>query len=170
MKKRVGINGFGRFGLHIIKYWLDRNDESAFTINYINDDSLTINQSIEILKNPKHTNKIQLTDTIGLIMKYPNIKSMSQATQVIGQASSSNLYNLITDCIENVYDEDSVYNKSDYTKKELQEFVLNLTKNQFDKLESFFDTMPKIYKDVEFKCSCGFKETIRLEGLNSFFG
>ena len=51
MKKKAGINGFGRFGLHIIKYWLDRNDESAFTISYINDDFLTIDQSIEILKN-----------------------------------------------------------------------------------------------------------------------
>ena len=51
MKKKAGINGFGRFGLHIIKYWLDRNDESAFTISYINDDFLTIDQSIEMLKN-----------------------------------------------------------------------------------------------------------------------
>ena len=50
MKKKAGINGFGRFGLHIIKYWLDRNDESAFTISYINDDFLTIDQSIEIFR------------------------------------------------------------------------------------------------------------------------
>ena len=50
MKKRVGINGFGRFGLHIIKHWLDRNEECNFSINYINDDVLTIDQSIEILK------------------------------------------------------------------------------------------------------------------------
>ena len=50
LKKKAGINGFGRFGLHIIKYWLDRNEESSFSINYINDDVLTIDQSIEILK------------------------------------------------------------------------------------------------------------------------
>ena len=50
MKKKVGVNGFGRFGLHIIKYWLDRNEECDFSINYINDDVLTIDQSIEILK------------------------------------------------------------------------------------------------------------------------
>ena len=42
MKKKAGINGFGRFGLHLIKYWLDRHEESDFTINYINDDTLTI--------------------------------------------------------------------------------------------------------------------------------
>ena len=50
MKKKAGINGFGRFGLHLIKYWLDRHDESAFTISYINDDTLTIDQAIESIK------------------------------------------------------------------------------------------------------------------------
>jgi hypothetical protein len=34
----IGINGFGRFGLHLLKYWLDRSIESAFRIDYINDD------------------------------------------------------------------------------------------------------------------------------------
>ena len=49
MKKSAGINGFGRFGLHLLKYWLDRNNEANFTIYYINDDTLTIFQSYEII-------------------------------------------------------------------------------------------------------------------------
>ena len=49
MKKSAGLNGFGRFGLHLLKYWLDRNNEANFTINYINDDSLSIFQSYEII-------------------------------------------------------------------------------------------------------------------------
>jgi acyl-coenzyme A synthetase/AMP-(fatty) acid ligase/glyceraldehyde-3-phosphate dehydrogenase/erythrose-4-phosphate dehydrogenase len=50
-KRRVaGINGFGRFGLHLIKYWLDRYDRSNFNIKYINDDTLNIDQAIEIIK------------------------------------------------------------------------------------------------------------------------
>lgn len=53
MKKIVGINGFGRFGLHFLKYWLDRNERSNYSIKYINDDFLTIDQSIEIIKNDK---------------------------------------------------------------------------------------------------------------------
>ena len=28
----TGINGFGRFGLHLLKYWLDRSNESNFSI------------------------------------------------------------------------------------------------------------------------------------------
>lgn len=49
MKQIAGINGFGRFGLHLIKYWLDRNQEANFVINYINDDSLSIQQIYEII-------------------------------------------------------------------------------------------------------------------------
>ena len=54
MKKIAGINGFGRFGLHLLKYWLDRSEKSFFFIKYINDDFLTINQIIEILKKDKN--------------------------------------------------------------------------------------------------------------------
>jgi glyceraldehyde 3-phosphate dehydrogenase len=42
MSIRAGINGFGRFGLHLLKYWLDRNNESNFSIHYINDSGLSL--------------------------------------------------------------------------------------------------------------------------------
>tara|TARA_Y100000741_G_scaffold191111_1_gene145512 strand:- start:359 stop:1339 length:981 start_codon:yes stop_codon:yes gene_type:complete len=50
MKKVTGINGFGRFGLHLLKYWLDRSSQSTFTIKYINDDFLSMDQVIDIIK------------------------------------------------------------------------------------------------------------------------
>ena len=49
MKKRTGINGFGRFGLHLIKYWLDRTNEASFTIDFINDEFLTIDDAYDII-------------------------------------------------------------------------------------------------------------------------
>ena len=39
----AGINGFGRFGLHLLKYWLDRADTTKFSVGFINDDTLTLN-------------------------------------------------------------------------------------------------------------------------------
>ena len=56
MKKKIGLNGFGRFGLHLLKYWLDRMCESNFEISYINDDSLNINQLIHLIKKDKYIN------------------------------------------------------------------------------------------------------------------
>jgi glyceraldehyde 3-phosphate dehydrogenase len=54
MTKITGINGFGRFGLHLLKYWLDRSDQSNFKIDFINDDYLDINQAYEIITNDKY--------------------------------------------------------------------------------------------------------------------
>ena len=47
----VGINGFGRFGLHLLKYWLDRNADTNFRIDFINDDTLDLNAVFQILAN-----------------------------------------------------------------------------------------------------------------------
>ena len=53
MKLKAGMNGFGRFGLHLLKYWIERNEKTAFKIAYINDDFLTINDAVKIIVNDK---------------------------------------------------------------------------------------------------------------------
>ncbi|MCB9557059.1 MAG: hypothetical protein H6707_13205 [Deltaproteobacteria bacterium] len=49
MTATAGINGFGRFGLHLLKYWLDRADRAAFSIQYINDARLDRAKALEII-------------------------------------------------------------------------------------------------------------------------
>ena len=46
---KIGMNGFGRFGLHLLKYWLDRNHESKFAIQYISDDTLSLQDAYRII-------------------------------------------------------------------------------------------------------------------------
>jgi len=62
---KVGINGFGRFGLHLLKYWLDRNANSNFKISYINDDFLKIKDAYDIIINDNYVKfnkyKVQIT-------------------------------------------------------------------------------------------------------------
>ena len=61
------MNGFGRFGLHLLKYWLARNSESNFSIKYINDDFLDINQAYDIITSDEYVKfnkyKIQIVDS-----------------------------------------------------------------------------------------------------------
>ncbi|MBF8273271.1 MAG: putative glyceraldehyde 3-phosphate dehydrogenase [Magnetococcales bacterium] len=45
----AGMNGFGRFGLHLLKYWLDRSSHTNFRIVRINDDFLTLDRILEII-------------------------------------------------------------------------------------------------------------------------
>jgi len=66
--KVVGINGFGRFGLHLLKYWLDRSTECKFQIKYINDDVISIDQAVEMISHDKavifNKYKIQLIGSV----------------------------------------------------------------------------------------------------------
>ncbi len=75
MTLEAGINGFGRFGLHLLKYWLDRSDQSHFNIRYINDDCLDINKAYELIVNDKYVifnkYKIQVSDDYLMILE-PN--------------------------------------------------------------------------------------------------
>ena len=74
MKIITGINGFGRFGLHLLKYYLDRYDDSNFQISYINDDFLTINEARNIICNDTKVNFIRykvLIEDNNIVIKTP---------------------------------------------------------------------------------------------------
>lgn len=45
----AGMNGFGRFGLHLLKYWLDRSEQSSFRIEFINDNTLSLASAYEVI-------------------------------------------------------------------------------------------------------------------------
>jgi hypothetical protein len=100
-------------------------------------------------------------------MKYPNFKTVESVEQT---TEIETLMKIIIECIDFIYDEDNIYYKKDVDFKELQEFVENMSREQFAKIQKFFDTMPKLKKEVEFKCTkCGYKEKIEVEGIQNFF-
>ena len=122
---------------------------------------------IEVKFDPKHHTTIQLTDTIGVKMKYPSIDVVEELKHG-GDVSA--MFNVIVSCIDEVYDDKAVYKASEFTKDELDEFINQLTQAQYLKIQEFFDTMPKLEKEVEFDCPvCGFHHKQTLRGLESFF-
>jgi hypothetical protein len=116
-----------------------------------------------------HTTKIALTSTTGIIMKYPSLKMM-EGIDKKDKGDIEVVMETLLSCIDSVYTEDSVFYSKDLSKEELNDFVESLTREQFVKIQEFFDTLPKIKKDIDFKCSkCGYHENITIEGLQSFF-
>ena len=118
-----------------------------------------------------HTNKIELTDEMGMIMTYPTIDSfMEMGVQTI---NASNMLDVIGACVLQIYEKngEKVYHAKDQTKKELTEFIEQLNTQQFKKLQKFFDTMPKLKHEIKVKNPKTKKESkITLTGLNDFFG
>lgn len=114
-----------------------------------------------------HTNKIELSDKLGIVMRYPKLNFIA------GQENKTEteiMLDLIIDCIDYIYDENQMYYAKDSTKQELVDFVDSLQSKDLEKIKTFFDTMPKVKKQLDFKCNkCGYEDRVVLEGIQNFF-
>ncbi len=125
---------------------------------------------IEVQTDEGHTNKIELTDEMGIVMKYPTIDSF--AVNGITEITASNMLDVIGTCILQIYEQkgEKVYEAKDQTKKELSDFIEQLQSKHFKKVQQFFDTMPKLKHIIKVKNPKTKKESeIVLAGLNDFF-
>ena len=126
---------------------------------------------VEVQVGDDHTNKIELTDDMGLIMTYPTIDSFLDSG--IETITANNMLDIIGSCVLQIYEKngEKVYQGKDQTKKELTEFIEQMNSGQFRKVQSFFDTMPKLTHTVKVKNPKTKKSSeITLTGLNDFFG
>jgi len=114
-----------------------------------------------------HTNKIELSDKLGIVMRYPKLNFIA------GQENKTEteiILDLIIDCIDYIYDENQMYHAKDSTRQELVDFVDSLQTKDLEKIKNFFDTMPKVKKQLDFKCNkCGYEDKVMLEGIQNFF-
>ena len=127
---------------------------------------------IQVQKDSEHTQDIKLDDTLTLRMKYPSLNEFIQNNFDFSEDDSVDAsFNIISSCIDQVYNEDESWAASDCTKKELKEWIETLNTNQFKEVESFFTTMPKLSHTVKVKNpKTKVESDITLEGLTSFFG
>ena len=126
---------------------------------------------IEVQVNDDHTNKIELTDEMGVMMKYPTIDSFSVAG--ISDITAENMLDVIVACIDKIYDKkgEEVYDSKDSSKKELMDFVEGMNTTQFQDVQAFFDSMPKLRHEITVvNPKTKVKNVVALSGLNDFFG
>ena len=117
-----------------------------------------------------HTNKIELTDSMGLIMTYPGIDTFKK--QGIMNLTPENMLEVVSACILQIYEEngEKVYNAKDQTTKELIDFIEQMNTNQFKLVQKFFDTMPRLKHTVKVKNpKTKIESEVTLTGLNDFF-
>ncbi len=126
---------------------------------------------IVVVKNPEHNNRIKLDDSLMMEMKYPSLDQFIKSNfdfnsdDVVNQS-----FDLISSCIDKIYNEEEVWDTRDVTKKELEEFLDQMNSNQFKQIEKFFETMPKLSHTLKVtNPNTGVESEITLEGLTSFF-
>ena len=133
--------------------------EIKIDINDINVDSSEVKDS-----------KIELTDTIGIKLNYPQFEVIQKFTGIDKDPTPADIFALINESIEYIWDGEEIYKAKDSTKKEINEFVESLSTGQFQKIRDFFDGMPKLKHDITWKCPKCDKEAPQvLEGIDAFF-
>ena len=126
------------------------------------------NLNIEDVKpdlNKKIETKIEFKEDFGVIMRVPTIKHLYNKKTVLDIS-----YNLIRDCIAQIYSGEDVYETSDLEQGQLDQFVENLTTGQYDKIKKFFDQLPLLSHEIKYKNPKSGKEfTFMLQGASDFF-
>ena len=120
---------------------------------------------IEVQIDEQHTNMIQINDDIELVMQYPILEDMKS----LQNSSTLELFKIINKCVKEVRHGENIYSGPDMTEKDLNDFFESMNAEQFDKVNQFFDTMPRlrhIVKIVNPKTKV--ESEVLLEGLESF--
>lgn len=124
-------------------------------------------EDLKVEKPENHKNKIMVTESVGIELGYPDIEV---ALKIFSAKNNAEVVDLVIENVKGIFDKDNYWEAKDQSKEELTEFVNSLTKEQFDEIENFFVTAPKIVQIIESDCNkCGTHNTSRLEGLQNFF-
>ena len=137
---------------------------------------------ITVKKEEGHDAKIQLSDELGVVMKYPNMILQTEIEKTKDDNQVEQLFKTIRICIDYIYDTEKMYSNKDHTEVEMTDFLESLTDEHFQKISKFFETMPRLKHKVKLECKnkvkgegkkkdkeCGYTEDMTLEGLQSFF-
>lgn len=128
---------------------------------------------VEVQKDAAHSNKIIIDEEkmIGVCLKYPTM-ALADKMQLVSQKSQiESVLDLVAESIDYIYDKDNVYPAKETSKKELLDFVNDLSQDQFRKLTDFFGDMPKLKHTLKWTCAeCGCEDSVEVEGMANFFG
>lgn len=123
--------------------------------------------TVEMMKPAEINNKIMVTDTVGIVMKFPSVKVLENTPE---NTSAPDLVEyLVRSCVDQIFDEDEVYLASESTEAELQEFIEGLDVQTFQKIREFFDSLPSLYHKLEYTNANGNERVIELKTLSDFF-
>ena len=127
-------------------------------------------ESIKVKKDKSHTNIVKIDDNLSLKLKYPSMEQFIENNFESTDETIKNTMKLITSSIDMIFSEEESWNASESTPKELEEFIEQLNSKQFQTIEKFFDTMPKLSHRVKVtNPKTNVESTVILEGLAAFF-
>lgn len=126
-------------------------------------------EEIEVRGKDQAEDRIDLTDDIGIKMKYPDVNTVMDNLGE-GAEEVDRIFALMIACIDYIYQGDQIFDAGEQPKQELVEFVDSLSSEQFGRIQKFFEAMPQTASTIEFDCdNCKEHNKIEVKGLVNFF-
>jgi hypothetical protein len=143
-------------------------DENGTECNKENSVNLDLHK-VYIERNADYKKQFNLTDELGVTFKYPSLEVLEKINP--DQDDFNSQIDFLIHCVDNCFDNETVYDASKATYNEIKEFIESLSTTQLEKINNnFFSKLPQIAYDLKFTCeSCGNQEEINLRGLSNFF-
>ena len=104
-------------------------------------------------------------------MSYPNLADvLSMGTAETEGNTVEKMFGMMQKCMYQVWQGEETHDAMDYSNKEKKDFLESLNHEQFEMIQTFFDTMPTVkYKVDVVNPITKVKSEVTLEGMNSFF-
>ncbi len=120
---------------------------------------------VQMLDN--HSNEIKVTDKVKVIFRYPILSDMKFLKKDANDVDK--VFHVMNKCITEIHFGDDVYQRVDITDEELNDFVDELTGEQFETIIEFFNSMPKLRHTIKvLNPNTKVSSEVILEGLESF--
>ena len=110
-------------------------------------------EDIKMHYDEKHSTKIELTNDLGVVFKYPNVALQKKISELPDDLTQIDMiFKTVFLCVDYIYDGETTYSSKDHTEKEMMDFLESLTDEQFQKLSIFYETMPKLKHTIKLEC------------------
>ncbi len=117
---------------------------------------------------PKDVNAtIDVAEGISMVMKYPSASITDKIQQFDNEVDVMTFF--IVNCIDTILTPEEIFSATDYSDKELEEFLDQLPVSSFETIREFFEKMPKLYHKIEYTNELGNNRSIELNNLKDFF-
>ena len=124
-------------------------------------------EDVNVLMSDGHTNEIKLAKKIKVVMKYPTLSHMA-GFDTEGEVIS--IFEMVKNCIHEIHNDKSIINSIDVSSKELDDFIGQMSTENFEDIGAFFDTMPKLQHVIEVtNPKTKKKNEVKIEGIQNFF-
>jgi hypothetical protein len=125
---------------------------------------------VNVFKPEGHSNKIMLDDHTGIMLKYPGMDRFIDSEFLNKDIRTDEVFDFIASSVDQIFNEEEVWDSSTTSKKEMKEFIEGLTAKQFEVIQNFYETMPRLIHKFEVtNPNTGEKSEYTIEGLQNFF-